>query len=152
MRSACAHCQSASTAQRGATIVEAGLVFPVLLLMLLGFLQYAKLFSADIALRNVLSIGARHALNLDQNDAQTFRSAITLAISNAYTQDSAFSGGALTTNVTCTTQGDGGSTVPVWRIDIEYETPLFFPLVVSGRTGNTRHLSISTEIPRSGGC
>lgn len=120
-------------AENGSSLVEAAIIFPVIILLLMGFIQYAMLFSAEISLRNAASIGARTALN-----TESLNTTVTDAISNALR-----AGGF--TNIPVITDLSDSTEI---KFEVAYSVPLFFSSVVPNSLGGEKEIRVTTVVPK----
>lgn len=120
-----------SNTQRGSTLVEFALVFPLLALTLFAIIQYGFIFAAFITVRNASAVGARQALISTTNAAAVAKAALGPMLNPN------LPGAAATYGVTNVA---GAS---AHRVTVTYPLPLIIPFVVPG-SGSTRTLSATT--------
>ena len=122
--------------ESGSSLVEAAIIFPVLVLLFFGFIQYAVIFSNEIALRNALAVGTRTALNLGfkTETEGDIAESITGAISPVMYNEN------LSIQLTRPSSSLG-------KIRLTYTMPLFFPAVVPGRVGGVKDLVEEATVP-----
>lgn len=114
--------------ERGASMVEAAIVIPVLILVVLGIIQMGFMLSAQITLRNASAAGARWGI-VNIGDAN-FNSGVTNAVLGSIAPLNPAS-------VVVPAPVVSGGTNPTVRVTVNYSLPLFpGSLIVLGRTGN----------------
>jgi len=127
------------TSQSGSSLIEAAIIFPVFLLLLFGFIQYALIFSNEIALKNAVAVGARSVSILGKNPsllaiADTVEKAVpTFDLNNL--------------NVTPSISIDADSGRRIVAINAEYQMPLFFPGVVPGNIDGHKNIRANAVVP-----
>jgi len=122
-------------AQRGAALMEAAVVLPVLVLLLCGMIQYGFLFAAHITLRNAASFGARAAVLEGATDdavVQTARDAVAPFLDS----------GQLA--VTIERPSITGS--PATRVQLSYPYAVFAPFAVPGSVDGNFALTASATL------
>jgi Flp pilus assembly protein TadG len=122
-----------TTQQRGQSMVEFALVFPLLALVLFAIIQYGFIFSAYISVKNASAVGARYAVTGSHTTADI----------ESVTQDAlrkSLSTGSATVNVT--TNAILGSVSNAVSVQVNYTMTLIIPFVVPGKT-NDNSLAIS---------
>jgi len=125
--------------ENGSVMTEAAIVFPLLIAVIAGIVQYGFLFSATIALKNAAAVGARNA-TLETGGTLT---SVCNSINSALppNMDSTLvSNCALDASFTIP-GGSGGAN----RVSFDYSYDLFFPFIVPQADSNG-NLMISTEV------
>ncbi|MCL5677285.1 MAG: pilus assembly protein [Firmicutes bacterium] len=111
--------------EKGQSLVEFALVVPILLLLVLGIMEFGRAYSANLTLQNATREGARLAVT-GATDAQITQhvkdSAPTLDVSR------------LNVSVTPSTRRQGDNVMVTVTYDFNYLTPLIQNLVGSLRT------------------
>ena len=127
------------TSQSGSSLIEAAIIFPVFLLLLFGFIQYALIFSNEIALKNAVAVGARSVSILGKNPSL---SAIADSVEKAVPT---FELNNL--NVTPSISIDSETGRRIVTINAEYQMPLFFPGVVPNNINGYKNIRANAVVP-----
>lgn len=109
--------------ERGASAVEAALLVPLVVVLLMGIVQYGYIFASYITVRNATAAGARHAVLDGASDAQ-----VVTAAGNALEP-------MLSQSDIAAVNYDGSFPVSgtnYHRVEIVYNLRLFLPYVVPG--------------------
>lgn len=111
--------------QRGQSLVEFALVVPILLLLVLGIMEFGRAYSTSLALQNAAREGARLAVtgSTDAQVVQRVRDA-------APTLDPA----RLSVSVSPATRRQGDNVTVIARYDFQYIVPMISQLTGSLRT------------------
>jgi Flp pilus assembly protein TadG len=109
--------------ERGGVMVEAALIFPVVVLLLFGIIQYGYILSAKICLRNASAVAARTAILDDRTDDEIVQSARD-AVGIMLDSGSEFLSVALTTEIV--------DDVETRTVSLSYDLPLIVPFMVPG--------------------
>lgn len=128
--------------QRGQTLIEFALVFPVLALLLFGIIQFGFLYGGQIGLVNAAREAARYAAVLQTASAitatgfqtQTYNELTSRMLPRSvpgYRADNLVTTGAGRTAVCYLTRdnADGTTFSVLVRVQISYKHPLLIPLV-----------------------
>jgi Flp pilus assembly protein TadG len=100
--------QTSRRAEAGSAFIELGLMLPVLLLILLGAIDFARVFFADIALTNAAEVGAMYGARSVSGSSDL------TSMQDASTADAAdLSGVTATASQYCTCGNGAAHTCPV---------------------------------------
>jgi Flp pilus assembly protein TadG len=124
---------------RGANLVEAALITPVLAFMTFAIIDFAMLFYAYLALENGVSVATRYAVTGQQVAGQTREQSIMAAMRNATPTltiaDAAFTFSHLPAGAAAWVAGAGGPN-EIGKVSVDYNwtflTPLIGPLFPGG--------------------
>ena len=133
---------SSTTQQRGATMVEAAIVFPVLLFLVFGAIQWGMIVSAYINLRSASATAARaavlHDLGSTSNEVQ--QKVADIAASAIQPQ---LNPSRLTVAIDDTVQVAGD---PGVKVELSYNFPVTLRFVVPGASGGNFRISAATTM------
>lgn len=116
----------------GATIVEAALVFPVLLLLLFGVIQWGLIFAAQVTLRAAAASTAREYAVIGTMDCATLRDVTGIAIAPLLD--------ASDTELELEEWVPTGQTREMRRVRLVHKYNVLLPFVVPGATGGAMRL------------
>jgi len=120
--------------QNGSTAVELALVFPILISILFGFIQFGLILSTSLSLENAAAIGARTAATGASNEvvSETIIQSLSASVKWNYSgQDSA-------TTIPDYTLPSG---VSASRVELVHHMPLMIPFIVPGSQNGFLELS-----------
>jgi Flp pilus assembly protein TadG len=121
--------------QRGQSLVEFALILPLLLLLLMGIIEFGRIFNAYLVISNLSRDGARYAAT-GRNDDWT----IQYIKSNATTLD----GGELT--IIFIDEVEGSRNPGAWiRVQVDYNLTLITP-IINNILPNPMQLSAQTTM------
>lgn len=142
-------------AARGQTLVEFALVLPILVLILLGIVQFGLLFWAQITLTQVARDTGRWAATQTTCGSGAFQGEVLTEANQIAGQSNLFgytTGGITGTAVASWASGTDIDCPPednesVWRVDIhlEHSVPVFLPMVANGCAGDCRSLDSDVQ-------
>jgi len=126
--------------ERGAAMVESVIVFPVLLLLVFGAIQWGMIMSAYINLRSASATAARAAVLYDLGSSSYEVQQKVGAIAASAIQPQ-LSPGRLTVGFddTVLVAGDPGV-----KVELSYDFPVALRFVVPGASGGVYRISAST--------
>ena len=119
----------------GAVFVEALLVLPILLTIVLITIQYGMVLSAEITLKNASAIAARAAI-LDGLTSSQVEAVARSAVVPSLKTDAA----SLQVSVTDTVV----NAITAKRVVLQYQYPLFAPMLIAGSSGGKLPLRAET--------
>lgn len=120
--------------QAGSVVVESALVLPVLLLIVMGVLQYGMILSAKLTVKNASAVAARTAV-LDGATTTEVTQAAQQAVDHIWGQ-------LPTLNVQMVTEQINGKDAK--RVTVTYDMPLMFPILVPGSSGGKFSVTASS--------
>jgi len=127
------------TKESGASLVEFTMVLPILMMLVLGIIQYGYLLGAYVSLRSAAAVGARAAvLDPAPTEAQ-IRAMVIGSIDSLLDPQHLVTPIDVTTNYTIP-GGSSGAT----RVSLTYNMPLFFSTLVPG-VGDNGTFTLTAE-------
>lgn len=129
-----------SRQQYGAAMVESVIVFPILLLLVFGAIQWGMIVSAYINLRSASATAARAAVLYDLGSTQNEVEQKVGAIAAAAIQPQ-LSPSRLTVGIDDTVQVAGD---PGVKVVLSYDFPVSMQFVVPGSSGGIYRISATT--------
>lgn len=122
--------------RRGATVVEAAIILPLLLTFLFGIIQYGLILSAEIVLQGASAVAAREyaLLNRSAGDVRTAAEGALLPVLDPVNL----------TQIDLTTPQLAGQ--PAKKVALTYELDLLVPFLVPGATNGILELTASTTM------
>lgn len=111
--------------ERGVALIEAAIIVPVVVVLLLGVIQYGYLLAGYISLRSASAVTARYVAIINPgipNNSPNIRNVAVGALSPSF--DPTLLEDPVVTDETV--GGVGGAK----RVSLTYNMPLFFPIVV----------------------
>ncbi len=134
---------------KGANLVEAALITPLLLLMTFSMIDFASLFYVYLALENGVSQASRYAVTGNVMGTQTREESIKSAMRNATPTltitDPMFTFSHLPPGATVWSTGIGGPE-DVGRVTVNYNVTLMTPLVSRFFTGGQINLTVDSAM------
>jgi Flp pilus assembly protein TadG len=125
---------------RGATLIEAAIMTPLLLLLTFSIVDFGALFYVYLALENGASLATRYAVTgqlvSGQNREQSIKAAMRKATPTLTLQDNMFSFSFMAPGATSWSSGTGGEG-DIGRLTVTYPynvmTPLIRPFFTNGQ-------------------
>ena len=117
--------------ERGAAMTEAAIVVPILLLLVMGVIQYGVALSTSVSLKHAAAVAARHAVLDGATDAdveQAARDAVALTLNPAYLS---------TVSVTTQTVNSANATQVALTYDLQAIMPYVLPAGVLTLTASS---------------
>lgn len=128
--------------ERGAVLIESALIFPAIILLIFGAIQWGLIISGYVNLRSASATAARAAVLYDLGDTEEDKEeAISDIASDAVTPQ--FNPDLLTIVIDQTVTVGGANGV---RVQLEYPFPVSIPFVVPGATNGTYTIRASTTV------
>lgn len=115
--------------EAGATLVEAAVVVPLIITLLLGMVQYGLIFGGYLTLQHAAAVASRAVYS--GNVEAAARAAVT-----PYLQSAQLTTSAVTSNVVVTLSDGTSQVLPVTNLTLDYNFPVYFKLVVPGTSSD----------------
>jgi Flp pilus assembly protein TadG len=134
---------------RGANLVEAALITPILAFMTFAIVDFAMVFYAYLTLENGVSIATRYAVTGQQIAGQTRQQSIMTAMRNATPTltiaDAAFTFAHLPSGGTSWVAGAGGPN-DIEKVTVDYNWTLLTPLIGQLFPGGAFHIRVESAM------
>ena len=118
--------RKARKAEKGQAMVELALVLPVLLLILLGIIEFGHIFYSYLVIQNATRDGARHGVVWDSGNNRYVTNPEVVTLVKDKTTVLQKHDTNLTVNITPTTESTK-ATGNKFEVNINYNVPLFTP-------------------------
>ena len=123
----------------GSVLIEAAITLPLIMVLILGVIQYALIFSAEISIVHAASVASRAAINNSEPDCSEIEEIAEVTL--ASTLDPSF------LSVACEIIS-GGPLDGAAKVELSYNLNLLFPTVVPAANEEGVYVIIAESVTR----